>query len=96
MSTLYAYRDAPDLRRNYIGTNHIIGCRLEEASGWNEAQGEAASVCWVEMVRDDGTTFPDSPEFGGRMAALTWLRSQCNVSPEELPVLNAAGGMTGE
>lgn len=96
MSTLYAYRGSPDLRKNYISTNRIIGCRIEEAAGWNDAQGEASAVCWVEMVRDDGTSFADSPEFGSRTAALTWLRAQCAVPPEELPVLNVAGGQTGE
>lgn len=34
MSTLYAYRDAPDLQRAYLETNRIIGCQIAEAEAW--------------------------------------------------------------
>lgn len=96
MSTLYAYRDAPDLRRAYLNTNRIIGCQIAEAEAWADGSEEMMSLCAVYMVRDDGTTFHDSPEFSSRAAALHWLRGQCGIPLDVLPVLNTAGGVTGE
>lgn len=96
MSTLYAYRDAPDLQRAYLNTNRIIGCQIAEADAWADGSEEMMVLCAVYMVRDDGTTFPDSPEFSSRAAALHWLRGQCGIALDVLAVMNAAGGITGE
>jgi hypothetical protein len=96
MSTLYAYRDTPDLQRAYLTTNRIIGCQIAEAPAWADRSEEMMTLCIVYMVRDDGTTFPDSPEFSSRGAALAWLRGQCRIQLDVLPVLNSAGGVTGE
>lgn len=54
------------------------------------------SLCVVYMVRDDGTMFQDSPEFTSRASALHWLRGQCGLPLDVLPVMNHAGGVTGE
>ena len=96
MSTLYAYRDAPNMQRAYLETNRIIGCQIAEAEAWADGAEEMMTLCVVYMVRDDGTTFPDSPEFTSRTAALHWLRGQCGLPLDVLPVMNHAGGVTGE